>query len=85
MRINPSPTTVDDLLACWRDVTAPVLWIEGAQSGLIARISSSPADYEERRAAIEDLTVERIEGAGHNIHHEQPEELARVIEGFVRA
>lgn len=82
MRINPSPTTVDDLLACWREVTAPVLWIEGAQSGLMARISNNPADYEERRTAIQDLTIERIEGAGHNIHHDQPEELAAVIEHF---
>jgi pimeloyl-ACP methyl ester carboxylesterase len=82
VRINPSPTTVEDLLACWREVTAPVLWIEGGQSGLIARISTNPADYEERRAAIEDLTIERIEDAGHNIHHEQPEALAAVIEKF---
>jgi pimeloyl-ACP methyl ester carboxylesterase len=83
MRINPSPTTVDDLLACWRQITAPVLWIEGGQSGLVARISSNPQDYEERRSAIEDLTIERIEGAGHNIHHDQPEELAAAIEGFL--
>ena len=85
MRTNPSPTTVDDLLACWRAISAPVLWIEGAQSGLIARISNDPQAYEERRAAIDDLTIERIEGAGHNIHHDQPEELAAVIERFCTA
>lgn len=84
MRINPSPTTVDDLLACWRAVTAPVLWIEGAQSGLVARISANPAEYEERRAAIQDLAIERIEGAGHNIHHDQPEQLAAMIERFLK-
>jgi pimeloyl-ACP methyl ester carboxylesterase len=84
MRTNPSPTSVDDLLACWREITAPVLWIEGGQSGLIARISNNPQDYEERRSAIQDLTIERIEGAGHNVHHDQPEELAAVIEKFCR-
>jgi pimeloyl-ACP methyl ester carboxylesterase len=84
MRVNPTPTSVEDLLACWREISAPVLWIEGGESGLIARISANSAAYEERRAAIEDLTIERIEGAGHNIHHDQPEELAAVIENFCR-
>jgi pimeloyl-ACP methyl ester carboxylesterase len=85
MRTNPSPTTADDLLACWREISAPVLWVEGGQSGLIARVSNNPEAYEERRAAIEDLTIERIEGAGHNIHHDQPEELAALIEKFATA
>ena len=85
MRTNPSPTPVDDLLACWREISAPVLWVEGGQSGLIARVSNNPQAYEERRAAIEDLTIERIEGAGHNIHHDQPEELAALIEKFATA
>jgi pimeloyl-ACP methyl ester carboxylesterase len=82
MRTNPSPTTTEDLLACWRAITAPVLWVEGGQSGLIARISNNPQDYEERRAAIQDLSIERVDGAGHNVHHDQPEALAALIEKF---
>ncbi|MPZ47678.1 MAG: alpha/beta fold hydrolase [Betaproteobacteria bacterium] len=84
-RSNPTPTGTDDLLACWRETTAPVLWIEGAQSGLIARIARSPEEYEARKAAIQDLAIERIEGAGHNVHHDQPEELAAAIERFLLA
>jgi len=84
-RPNPSPTTTEDLLACWREVTAPVLWIEGAKSGLIARISRDPEGYEARRTAIDDLQIERIEDAGHNIHHDQPERLAEVVEKFLTA
>jgi len=82
-RSNPSPTTTEDLLACWREITAPVLWVEGAQSGLIARIARNPEEYEERRAAIQDLTIERVEGAGHNVHHDQPERLAEIVERFL--
>lgn len=82
-RPNPTPTTTEDLLACWREITAPVLWIEGAKSGLIARIARNPEEYEARRAAIQDLRIERIEDAGHNIHHDQPERLAEVVERFV--
>jgi pimeloyl-ACP methyl ester carboxylesterase len=84
-RSNPSPTTTEDLLACWREVTAPVLWIEGASSGLVARIARDPAAYEERKSAIQDLRIERIGDAGHNIHHDQPEALARAIERFLLA
>jgi len=84
-RSNPTPTATDDLLACWREVTAPVLWIEGVQSGLIARIARNPEEYEARKAAIGDLAIERIEGAGHNVHHDQPEQLAAAIERFLTA
>jgi pimeloyl-ACP methyl ester carboxylesterase len=84
-RTNPTPTSTEDLLACWREFTAPVLWIEGASSGLIARIARDPEAYEERKAAIEDLRIERIEDAGHNIHHDQPEQLAAAIERFLLA
>jgi pimeloyl-ACP methyl ester carboxylesterase len=84
-RSNPSPTSVDDMLDCWRRITAPVLWVEGAQSPLMARVARDPAAYEERKAAIENLRIERIEGAGHNVHHDQPERLAEVIEAFVTA
>jgi pimeloyl-ACP methyl ester carboxylesterase len=84
-RSNPSPTSVDDMLDCWRQIAAPVLWIEGAQSALMARIARDPAAYEERKAAIADLRIERIDGAGHNVHHDQPERLAEMIEAFLTA
>ena len=32
-----------------------------------------------------DLTERRIEQAGHMLHHDQPEALARVLEEFLRA
>jgi pimeloyl-ACP methyl ester carboxylesterase len=82
-RSNPVPTSVDDMLACWRQITAPVLWIEGGKSPLLARIARDPESYEERKAAIEDLRIERIEDAGHNIHHDQPQRLAETIEAFL--
>jgi pimeloyl-ACP methyl ester carboxylesterase len=71
------------MLACWRQITAPVLWIEGGKSPLLARIARDPESYEERKAAIEDLRIERIEDAGHNIHHDQPQRLAETIEAFL--
>ncbi|RPI45806.1 MAG: alpha/beta hydrolase [Betaproteobacteria bacterium] len=81
--INPLPIPTDDMLACWRQITAPVLWVEGGKSGLHARIARDPEGYEARCAAIQDLQVTRIDDAGHNVHHDQPEQLAQVIEQFM--
>lgn len=82
-RINPVPLTAAELVECWRQTTASVLWIDGAQSGLWARLQASPAEFEARATAYQDLSVRHIEDAGHNVHHDQPEQLARVIEAFL--
>jgi pimeloyl-ACP methyl ester carboxylesterase len=81
--VNPLPIPPADMLACWREITAPVLWVEGAKSRLAGQIARDPEGYEERRAAIEDLDVVRVEDAGHNIHHDQPQELAAIVEAFM--
>lgn len=80
---NPLPIPSDDMLDCWRQISAQVLWVEGAQSSLMSRIARDPEGYAERRAAIQDLQVVQVEDAGHNIHHDQPERLAEIIEAFM--
>ncbi len=82
-RINPSPFTPEDMIACWRQTTASVLWIDGAQSGLMARFAGQPQEFDNRSAAYEILQIEHIDDAGHNVHHDQPERLAEVIERFL--
>jgi pimeloyl-ACP methyl ester carboxylesterase len=81
-RINPVPFPQSEVIDCWRQTTAPVLWVDGAQSGLWARLSADPQGFEERASACSDLQVAHVEDAGHNVHHDQPERLAAVIEGF---
>ena len=82
--VRPTPSRYDESLACWRQISAPVLFVEGANSRSVAALRSKPEAYHERLAAFQTLVdVERIEDAGHNIHHDQPEALARVIERFL--
>ena len=82
--VRPTPNRYDELLACWREITAQVLFIEGTHSRLAADAKRNPEVYQERLAAFQNVVdVERIEDAGHNIHHDQPEVLARVIEKFL--
>lgn len=83
-RINPLPLTRDELLDCWRQTQASVLWIDGAQSGLWARLAGTPQEFDDRAGAYADLHVEHVDDAGHNVHHDQPERLARLIEAFMR-
>ena len=82
-RINPLPIPYAEQLACWRQTTASVLWIDGAQSGLWARLNARPDEFDERMAAYPDLRIEHVDDAGHNVHHDQPERLAALIEAFM--
>ena len=82
--VRPTPSRTDEAIACWRQISAPVLLVEGANSRAVAAQRSQPEEYQERLAAFQTLTnVERIADAGHNIHHDQPEALAKVIEQFL--
>ena len=81
---RPTPPRLDEAFACWRQISAPVLMVEGANSRAVAAQRSQPEEYQERLAAFQTLVdVERIDDAGHNIHHDQPEALAKVIEQFM--
>ena len=78
--VNPVLYRYEEIRACWNAVKAPVLWVEGAESETPKRLGIDPA---ERRAAFANLHFQTIAGAGHMLHHDQPEALARVIEEFL--
>jgi pimeloyl-ACP methyl ester carboxylesterase len=41
-------------------------------------------DHAMRRAAFRNLRYETVADAGHMLHHDQPEAVARLIEDFLR-
>jgi pimeloyl-ACP methyl ester carboxylesterase len=43
----------------------------------------SAEQYAERRAAFRNLRYVTVQGAGHMLHHDRPEEVARLIEEFL--
>jgi pimeloyl-ACP methyl ester carboxylesterase len=83
-RTNPVLYRIDEVKACWRRVTAPVLWVEGAESELLARWRGEGADLEERKRCFARLTARTLPDAGHMLHHDQPERLAEMVEEFLR-
>jgi pimeloyl-ACP methyl ester carboxylesterase len=80
-RINPVPYRLEEMQACWRRIEAPVLWVEGEASDVRARLNIE--DIEARRDCFARLSAHLLDGAGHMMHLEQPERLARLIEDFL--
>jgi pimeloyl-ACP methyl ester carboxylesterase len=81
--VNPTLYRIEEAMACWRRVTAPVLWIGGADSFVIKGFAGKPEEYAARKACFAQLTEHIIEDAGHMLHHDQPEALANLIEQFL--
>jgi len=73
----------EEARACWSKVTAPVLWVDAQESDTLKRIGLGPAQHAERRAAFASLRYATINGAGHMLHHDQPEQVARLLEDFL--
>ena len=83
-RVNPVLSRMEELQACWRRITAPTLWIRGDLSSAPGWRTDSDSQFAGRKAAFADLREVTIAGAGHMLHHDQPGELAAVIEDFLR-
>lgn len=82
-QINPYLFRLDEALACWRRITAPVLLVIGADSHVPGWLKDKPEEIAERKAAFHTREEVTLENCGHMIHHDQPERLAQLIEDFV--
>lgn len=78
----------------WRGITCPVLVVNGSDSfdRYWRFISDSPEDFpeplagaalEQRLANFKDVRYVEIEGAGHMLPYDKPDELNRAIDGFL--
>lgn len=82
-RVNPARFRLDEAMAVWRNVEAPVLWVTGRQSENFARHRISPEDYAARKNCFRNRAEHTLEDAGHMLHHERPEQLALLVEEFL--
>jgi pimeloyl-ACP methyl ester carboxylesterase len=81
--VNPVLYRFEEVLACWRQVRAPVLWVDAEQSETLRRLRLDEVQHAERRAAFAHLRYVTVRDAGHMLHHDQPEAVARHIEDFL--
>ena len=84
-RANPILYRKDEIVAGWKLITAPTLWVEGDASDLSQFWGDRypRADFEARLSAVPRLDKQMIRAAGHMLHHDQPEALARCLEDFL--
>ena len=85
-QVSPILYRVDEMMACWSRITAPVLWIEATDSDIgrfFGPASLKREEIDRRIACLPRTQVEMIDQAGHMLHHDQPERLAQLIETFL--
>ena len=76
---------VDEALALYAAISAPVLSVEASDDSLAQwwKGRYSLAEYHERLAHVRKCRTAVVQDAGHMLHHDQPQALAALIESFV--
>lgn len=80
---SPYLFRLEESLAIWKEVRCPVLWVAGRQSWIVRDYAARPGDWETRRAAFADVREAWIDEADHMLHHDQPDQVARLIDDFL--
>ena len=83
--VNAHLYQLPETLAIYARITAPVLSVTASDDSLSQwwKGRFTLAQYHERLKAVPNLHNAVIEDAAHMLHHDQPERLARLIEGFL--
>ncbi|MDR2188140.1 MAG: alpha/beta hydrolase [Azonexus sp.] len=79
---SPRLLNVDDFRGLWRHIEAPTLFVAGQESTFFRRFDSDPKSYADHRASFRRLSEVVLSEAGHNVQHDQPEQLASILEAF---
>ncbi len=82
---GPLVSRVDEVLALYAAITAPTLFVESSDDSMAGWYNGkfTLAEFHERLASVPQVTRARMTDSGHMLHHDQPEELAQLIAGFV--
>ena len=86
---RPTPVLyhVDEVLECWKLITAPVLWVEGDRTDIGRWWGKryTKEEFHQRLAVVPRVEKHVLSPAGHMLHHDQPVELAQCLERFMDA
>ncbi len=75
----------DEMAELWQRIQAPLLAVEAEGDSLAQwwRGSYTLSEYHERLRLVPQAQVAVVRQAGHMLHHDQPEALAALVEGFL--
>ena len=84
-RPHPLLYRVDEILEIWKSITAPLLWIEGADTDIAKWWGDryTKAEFHERLSNVKSVERRLLADCGHMLHHDQPEAVARHLAGFL--
>jgi len=84
-RVNPALYRKDEVVECWRHITAPMLWVEGDRTDVTKWWGDRypRSEFEARLSVLTHLQREVLSPCGHMLHHDQPEALAALIDRFL--
>ena len=76
---------LEEVLAIYKRLSMPVLAVEASDNSLDLwwKGRYKLDEYHERLKVVPNVEIARIEDAGHMMHHDQPEVLAKLIERFI--
>ncbi len=80
---GPAVYRIEDALAAWEKVTAPVMLVNAEKGFVNQRFGRDTEEFWRRAKHFRDLHVEWVADAGHNLQHDQPEAVAGLIESFL--
>ncbi len=78
---------VDEVLALYARITAPVLAVEASDNSLKKWWDGryTLEEYHQRLQAVPKVQTTVIDDAGHMLHHDQPDRVAQAIDAFFSA
>lgn len=77
----------DEMAELWKRISAPVLAVEASDDSMAQwwKGSYTLDEYHQRlEQTVPDARVAVVQDAGHMLHHDQPAELARLLEQFLQ-
>jgi pimeloyl-ACP methyl ester carboxylesterase len=82
--VGPQLYRLDEVMAIWKQVRAKVLHVEAVNSPTLAYLAGDIPlpEFKARFAAFADWREKLVEDAGHMVHHDQPAQIAALIEAF---
>jgi pimeloyl-ACP methyl ester carboxylesterase len=82
---NPVLYQKDEVLECWKLITAPLLWVEGDRTDTARWWGNrySKEEFHQRLAVVHRVEKHLLSPAGHMLHHDHPEALAALLEAFL--
>ena len=83
--VNAQLFKTDETQAIYERITAPTLCVVADSDSMSQwwKDNYTLDEFKQRIAAVPKLTHAVMKDAGHMLHHDQPEQLARLIEDFL--